>query len=97
MLQLTSNVVTAFSISHLFAELCQPICRGPDCSAFGPFVFLPTFHRCCEDCLRDCHQFQVMPISFVGIYFDITLKTVAPPLCPSFALHRATTATSAAQ
>lgn len=79
-----SEVASAVSIKQLFIEFRQSSCRG--CHSFGPFVFLPTVSRCCDDCLQTKHEFQMMPLSSVTRNFDIPAHKVRESLpvvhCP---------------
>lgn len=65
-----SGVASAISVKQLYVEFCQPSCRG--CDSFGPFLFLPSVSRCCENCLQTKNDFQVFPLSRVYANFAIT-------------------------
>jgi hypothetical protein len=55
-----TGLASTITIGALFAEFCQPSCRG--CGEFGPFLFLPTVQRCCENCLQENGDFQLVPV-----------------------------------
>lgn len=47
---LRTNIATWFRLSDLFDVLCTIKCHF--CGAFGGFVFLPSFRRCCFSCIQ---------------------------------------------
>jgi hypothetical protein len=65
-----TRMAPIITIGALFTEFCQPSCRG--CGAFGPFLFLPTIQRCCENCLQGNGDFQLVPLLEVQPNFGIT-------------------------
>lgn len=78
-----AKVLGTFPVRKLFAEFCQPFCRG--CGAFGPFVFLPTLSRCCDACLGNRREFQVARLINIKLNLGITwrmLGTLTIVHCP---------------
>ena len=50
-----------WSLRQIFAEFCRPLCRP--CDQFGPFIFLPTYSRCCYSCLLNHQDYRLIRVS----------------------------------
>ncbi|GAQ42682.1 hypothetical protein AtubIFM55763_009506 [Aspergillus tubingensis] len=52
-----------YTISDLYDVLCTKNCK--ECGAFGGFIFLPSFMRCCFFCIQDDHLPYLLPTRHV--------------------------------
>ncbi|GKZ34216.1 hypothetical protein AbraIFM66950_004401 [Aspergillus brasiliensis] len=71
---LRTGIASWYTISDLYAVLCIKNCES--CDAFGGFIFLPLFMRCCFTCIADEALPYVLPASNVRPY----LKRRAGPI-----------------
>ncbi|PYI35199.1 hypothetical protein BP00DRAFT_388968 [Aspergillus indologenus CBS 114.80] len=60
---LRTNTASWFTLSDLFEVLCTKECQF--CGAFGGFLFLPSFARCCFTCIREDNLPGVLPLSIL--------------------------------
>lgn len=62
-----TGTLSVVSVRALYAEFCYPWCRI--CGNFGPYLFLPTFIRCCDSCHHDSSLLDVIPTAAAeGVY-----------------------------
>lgn len=64
------NYVT---VPQMYTTLCTKDCR--QCGKFAGLTFLPSFTRCCFECLQTASRFRMMPLSVAESRLGKSLKT----------------------
>ncbi|PGG96407.1 hypothetical protein AJ79_09602 [Helicocarpus griseus UAMH5409] len=73
------GVSSSVTVRQLWTEFNRPSCRA--CGSFGPFIFLPTVQRCCEECLQDNNaNLQMISLKAVSVSFAIPTRIIKQKL-----------------
>ncbi len=76
---LRTQLATYVSLSDFYNVLCTNNCAF--CGEFGGFVFLPTWSRCCFECVKKAPETQMQTLASLRKQFRLTQAAISKLRC----------------